>query len=430
MPTKPNVPIRYPDKIHHEKLGLRPKRPPFWANALLRVVVPILLIGKKIDFQKEGMDKLGEKEPYILLYNHSQFADIPILLRAALPMKMNNIATIDAFHGPVGLLNKLGHSIPARKFGQNLTILRNIRHVLEANRAILGMTPEAQYSNDGLSGPIPESVGKMIKAVGAPVVTLAMHGNYANNPNWGDGHARNEIALKATMSYALSPEDLAALSATEITSAIRSRLQFNDWQYWREGGFRVTYAKRAEGIENIFYKCPECGAEFRIASHLARFSCEACECEWELTETGTITGANHEAKFAYPDDWLSWEREKVRQEIIGGTYLYEETAEAFTAPNKDGFVHVGPIKVRHTREGFTIDGHYNGADFHFSFGPANACNIQAETKFDFIDHKSALALSTTDDTIHWEPSAVGMLYKVELAVEELYTMARSGRLPS
>ncbi|MDR0384427.1 MAG: hypothetical protein LBH47_03845, partial [Christensenellaceae bacterium] len=258
-----NIEIKYKKGVKHENLAKRPKKQGLLVKMFLPTIAKMLMKTKDFTLTKVGMEDLDKNNtPYFMLFTHAQFIDMPIFLMAGWPRKSNNVAAIDSFRGMYGLLQTIGKSIPARKFGSNTALFRNAIHVITKNKSVFGIAAEAQYSSEGVTAILPESLGKMIKLLKQPVVTLNMHGNYANCPTWCDQKPRNEIPLRSVMTYALTPEDIEKMSVDEINAKIRTLLEYNDWKFWQDSNALVKYENRAVGLEQILYKCPECDTEF------------------------------------------------------------------------------------------------------------------------------------------------------------------------
>jgi hypothetical protein len=409
-----NIPIIYPEKTKKFLTKTKIKKQNWIVVPIIKVVAPLLLLGKKIKWQRVKM-----KEPYILLYTHAQFADMPMFLKAIWPWRSNNISAIDGYRGFNYLLQTAGRSIPIRKFTKNPLILKNIAYTIRHNKAVLGMAPQANYSNDGFLGPIPFSTAKMIKFIGAPVVTLNLHGNYINDPSWGDRKARNELTLNPVMEVALSAEEIKVKTPEEIFERIVSLLEYNDWKYWREIGDKITYKDRAVGMEKILYKCPHCHTEFEMSTSGATIKCNHCQTTWELEENGYLKGE----VFSTPDDWLNWEREEVKKEINSGTYVYDDDCSGLSLPNKKDVFDLGTLHVHHDLNGMIIKGHFNERDFEFNFSPIHSHNIHCEFNFEnFKGNRDWLGMSTENDTIYWTPNKPGVCYKTKLASQEIYIL--------
>jgi hypothetical protein len=248
-----------------------------------------------------------------------------------------------------------------------------------------------------------------------------MHGNYANNPVWGDQKARNAIPMTSTQTYAFTPEDCEKLSVDEIHEKLLELMHYDDWKYWQASGAKVTYKNRAVGINKILYKCPQCNEEFCMTTvYGSHIKCCECGAEWELTETGFLQGLGHETKFTSVTDWIAFERAEVRKEIENGTYCYKENCHGYSIPNAKTKIDLGYTHFRHDKNGFAISGNYNERDFHFEFPPNHSHTIQTELNCPNFDKKDVIALSMLDDSIFLEPTRIGAAYKLNLASEELY----------
>ena len=75
---------------------------------------------------------------------------------------------------------------------------------------------------------------------------------------------------------------------------------------------------------------------------------------WEYTELGELKALDGETEFSHIPDWYEWERECVRQEILDGTYYYEETLPVYSLPGIE-YIPIGEAKVTHDfQNGFNI----------------------------------------------------------------------------
>jgi hypothetical protein len=347
------------------------------------------------------------------------------MFKSIWPHRIINVSAIDGFRGMYGFLHKFGRTIPKRKFVDDISLVKNMIYALKEIKSAFAIYPEAQYSMCGSLNIFPKSVAKIIKLLKEPVVTLTMHGNYANNPVWGDNKPRNAIHLNPVQTYALTPEDCEKLSVDEIHEKLKSLLAYDDWKYWQDSGAKVTYKKRAVGLNKILYKCPECGKEFCMMTvYGSHIKCCECGAEWELTETGYLVGIGHKTKFRSVTDWIAFERESVRKEIDAGTYIYRENCRGWSIPNRKTKVDLGVTHFRHDKNGFEIQGNYNEQNFKFKFPPSHSHTIQAELNCPNFDRKDVIALSVLDDSIFLEPTQIGAVYKLNIASEELYKVSQ------
>ncbi len=121
----------------------------------------------------------------------------------------------------------------------------------------VGSFPEARYSVTGELAYLPDSVGKLAKKLGLPVIVYVFHGHYLVNPVWGNGKKR-KLPIMLERKYILTKEQLAALSTEEINEVIRKEMYYNEFEYQKQEGILIKEKYRAEGLHRILYKCPHC----------------------------------------------------------------------------------------------------------------------------------------------------------------------------
>ena len=197
------------------------KKPPVRTKWYLMPLLPALsypdLIKHKNVLTKVGMD--GIEPPYLLLCNHNAFMDFKVATKATYPNKCNYIVAIDGFIGREKLLRDVG-CICKRKFTQSLSVVRHLKTTI-AHGDIAVIYPEARYSLCGTTAVLPESLGKLCKTLGVPVVTLICHGHHVNSPFW-NLHDRGVKPTEAEMKLLYTKEDLDSLSVEEINKGLRT----------------------------------------------------------------------------------------------------------------------------------------------------------------------------------------------------------------
>ena len=58
------------------------------------------------------------------------------------------------------------------------------------------MYPEASYSFDGTATPLPDSIGRLVKMLGVPVVTIRTYGAFARQPLY-NGLRKRKVNVSA-----------------------------------------------------------------------------------------------------------------------------------------------------------------------------------------------------------------------------------------
>jgi len=128
--------------------------------------------------------------PLVLVSNHINFLDVPLLYTHLQPRPMTVLAKIETWDNPfLGFLFTLYGAIPLRRGEADTTALRQGLDALEAGY-ILGVAPEGTRSGDGhLQRGYPGVVTIALRS-GAPVLPMACYGS--------ESFSRNVTRLRRT----------------------------------------------------------------------------------------------------------------------------------------------------------------------------------------------------------------------------------------
>ncbi len=366
----------------------------------------------------------GVKPPYILICNHNAFYDFYVMNSAIYPARGIFPAAVDDFIGREEILRHLG-GLPKRKYTADISMLRSCKKAL-ADGLIFGIYAEARYSLCGVTEVIPDAVAQLVKHQKVPVVTLTCRGHHVYDPFWGDHSIARKLQVRpvmADMTLAYTPEELETATAEEIGAKIRTLLYNDDFRWQFANKVRISYQKRAEGLDKVLYQCPHCGKEYKMRSKEDKIYCENCGKSWLLTEYGELKAATGETEFRFPTDWYAWEREQVKKEVQAGTYRFVAPVHVNDLPNSKGFVRLGKGTLVHDLEGFHLHGtrDYNGLPFSMEIKAAGQYAVHVEYAYRFGRHQDCIDLNTLEDTWYVFPEGNDFsVTKVSLATEEIY----------
>lgn len=397
-----------------------PKKPTaFWRSLAWALSVPALL---KVNFKLKmvEMDKLTKNEPALILMNHSNFLDFEIAMHALWPRKYNIITTFDAFIGKERALRGVG-CIPTRKFTTDFTLIKDIKYCLNTLRTSVLMYPEADYSYGGRCHIVPSSVAALIKRLGVPLVMLETYGGFINDPIYNNLHNRkNDVS--AELRYVLSPEQINEMSIEEIYDVIKKEFSYDGFRWQQENRVIIDTVDRAQGLHKILYKCPSCKCEGQTEGRGTRLVCRACKKEWELDERGFMRALDGKTEFEHIPDWYDWERECVREEIIGGTYGFDVSARLYAVVNMKGVYDLGNGRVSHDMDGVRVIGYDGKLDFRKKSVSMYA--VGAALYWDKIGD----GISVGDNSITYiaaPETNQHLVMKARLASEEIYKILKN-----
>lgn len=331
-----------------------PKTPNIFFRTLLKLVSLPELWSVGFKCRRVGMERLGKKEPALILMNHSSFIDLKIAPYVLYPRKFNIVATLDAFIGKEWLMRQIG-CIPTRKFVFDIGLVKDITRCIKKNKTSVLMYPEAGYSFDGRATTLPDSLGRFVKMLGAPLVVLETFGAYHRDPLYNELQKRR-VKVSAELRYVLSAEEIEKMTAEEIDAVIKKEFSFDAFKWQQENKICINEPFRADGLERILYKCPHCNAEGSMEGKGISLRCSACGESWELTEYGFMKGASGQTRFEHIPHWYEWQRECVRGELERGDYGFCVPVDIYAVVNTRGVYKIGKGELRHSCEGFSLTG--------------------------------------------------------------------------
>ena len=401
-------------KQKHEK----PKKPNIFWRILIRILSFFALIPIKFKYRKVGMDKLGKKEPCLILMNHSCFNDFEVASVLLFPRPFNIVTTSDGFVGKNWLMKQIG-CIPTQKFVTDVTLVRDIVHTVRKLKSSVLMYPEASYSFDGRATTLPESLGGLIKMLKVPVVMIETSGAFSRNPLYNNLQIR-KVGIEAEMRYVLSSEDIVSKSVDEINGILREQFSFDGFRWQQENKVKINEPFRADELNRVLYKCPNCMTEGKTKGKGTILTCHACGKQYELDEYGFMKALDGETEFSHIPDWYAWERECVKQEIIDKKYLLSVDVDIYMLVDSKCLYKVGSGHLTHNEEGFSLVG--CDGKLNYSQKPKGSYSLYSD--YYWYEIGDMICVGNNDVLYYCFPKTdEDVVAKTRLATEEMYKIA-------
>lgn len=394
-------------------------RSPVRPNFLLRKVMTYASAGelRKTHFQARriGMERLQTNEPCLILMNHSSFIDLKIAATVFADRPFNIVCTSDGFVGKSFLMRHLG-CIPTNKFITDLVLVKDMIYALHTLRNSVLLYPEASYSFDGTATPLPASLGKCIKLLKVPVVMVRTYGAFLRDPLYNNLQPR-QVDVSADIEYILSPEEIGQKSVKEINEIVRNQFSFDNFRWQQTNKIPVKESFRADDLNRVLYKCPECLKEGQMRGKGVHLTCLSCQKEYELTEDGYLKAVAGNTKYSHIPDWYQWERECVRQELAQGSYQMECEVEIGVMVNLKSIYLVGKGVLRHDENGFELTG-CDGA-LHYQQKPSESYSLYAD--YYWYELGDVICIGNSRILYYCFPKGDTIpVAKARLAAEEMY----------
>lgn len=405
------------------KLPAETHKKPLKSKKLLRLLMKAFsysdLKATHFSYQNIGMDQLKKNEPCLVLMNHSSFIDLKIAATLLYPRSFHIVCTSDGFVGKNRLMRAAG-CIPAKKFVTDAVLVRDMLYAVKKLKSSVLIYPEASYSFDGTATPLPESLGKCLKLLDVPVIMIRTYGAFARDPLYNNLKVR-KVKVSADIEYLLSPEKIKETSVAELNRILKQNFSFDNFRWQQENKICISEDFRADYLNRVLYKCPNCQTEGKMSGKGTEIGCSACGKKYELTEYGFIRAQSGMTEFDHIPDWYQWERKCVRDELLRGTYLLDIPVDICMMVNTKSIYRVGTGRLRHSTEGF----HLTGCNDRLNYVQKPAASYSLYSDYYWYEIGDVICIGGTDILYYCFPKIEeDIVAKTRLAAEELYKMTR------
>lgn len=405
------------DKIKRFNFAKKPKRPGFLLKVAKAIISKPDLKKRGFQLTKTDMEKI--QGPYLLLVTHSSMVDFNVMLMATETNMVNNVMTLEGFRDYTEPLMRHLGVLGTRKFVQDIHLIKNMKYCVEELGTIFALYPEARYSLDGCTSYLPDSLGKMVKFLNVPVALLKIHGNFVTCPQWNKINKKTYV--EAELKCILSAKDVKEQSHQKINQLIRENFVYDDFKWQYDNKIKIDHPLRANGLHSLLYKCACCKTEGQMYSEGTKLWCEACNKSWDMDEYGQLHAVEGETEFSHIPDWSNWERECVKQEILEGTYYFEDTVQVETLPGSTRFYKQGEGKLVQTCTQTRLECKYFGEDYVLERSAKSLESMHIE--YDYHKRGDCVDISIPDESFWCYLSKRDAITKLSFATEEIHKLA-------
>lgn len=301
--------------------------------------------------------------PALILSNHTSNHDYKFIAASHWPRRITFVSTYHwfTFKKLRFWLERMG-VIPKYQFAPDMASMRKIRYALDNNKALVFIAPEGTIYSSGRLGYISPSIAKTIKVFKTAVYSSKIEGAGLGNAKWSTYSHRGRVDV--TTKLIITKEESQSLTVDEIMSRIVDSLEFDDYEYQKEKNVLIKGANRAERIDTMYYKCPNCSSEFTISSTGNTIKCSNCNSEAILKEDFHFKwNANDPHLFDRYTSWYSWQLDEMKKEILKPDFsLQEEVEYAIDEPGVNNYKKIGRGTMTLNRNGWNYKGTANGIE--------------------------------------------------------------------
>lgn len=394
-----------------------PKKPSKLLKLIIRLISKKELKNVNFTYTFLGRNKLG-KGPFLILMNHSSFLDLKMVANIFPKNDYNIVSTTDALIGKEFLMRTLG-CIPTQKFVRDVNLIKDIKYAMDKNKCSVVMYPEAGYSLDGCATKLPEDYGRLIKVLGVPTIFVRSFGAFHYDPLYNCLQLR-KVNVSCKVEVIATKEEAKNLSTEELTNRVEKCFDFDNFRWQKENNVIIDEPFRADGLEKVLYKCPNCSNEGKLVGKGVNLTCNSCGKQYELTTLGEMKALSGKTEFSHIPDWFNWQRDCVKTEILSGNYKLCVPVRIMMVVNYKAVYDVCDGTLIHNEKGFYLES--DDKKLIYTQPPLATHTLNSE--YFWYEIGDVISIGDKNALYYCFPKVDGIVTKTRLATEELYKIEK------
>ncbi len=299
------------------------------------------------------------KPPFVVLANHGSKQDWIFVGAGMFPDLLNIVITTYYYSKPkLRTLLRLMGTIPKDQFAPDVSAIKNILSVADRGGNIM-LFPEGRTTPSGESETFERSTVKLLRRLNRPVIGIHFDGFYLTMPKWNDNPRRGRVDMRIFPMF--TPEQMKGMSDDEIYDRMVSSLYTDEYAWQKKNRVEFEGGDCAEGLHNILFMCPKCGAEMTTVTSGDTISCSACRNGARLNKFYDLIPLDEECVIPETiSEWYKWQvaqQRRAAEENPDLKYTGKVQLQRIV-DSKKWLQPVGEGTLTLDREGF----HYDGTD--------------------------------------------------------------------
>ena len=225
------------------------------------------------------------------------------------------------FQNPIlGWIGRKTGMIPKRLFTTDFETPVRIMRTLRKGYSVV-VFPEGRLSPDGRQNPIVENSASFFRRLNVDIVLGRIRGAYYGGPKWRSRSYPGRVRVSAER--VLTVAEIKAMTDEELQSLIARALSFDESE---EQDTIYPQKDKAVGLENLLYRCADCGALYTTKGVGNDLICGACGSVHTLNERYRFTSgpATIGAYYERIKERERAELDHLRLETAGDAVMYQE----------------------------------------------------------------------------------------------------------
>ncbi len=221
----------------------------------------------------EGRVNVPMEEPCLILANHVALTD-PLSVLLTAPRYAQFMATQSLFNGGLGRILAWWGVVPKKKFTVDAKAVRLLKGWTDSGSPV-ALFPEGQRTWDGHPLPLLDGIEKLVRLLGAPVVTARIYNADRVWPRWAPRPRRGRVHVIFDPPRTFERRE----DPRVVREYIQERIRVDPTDCPR---FPVRGDNLAVGLSNVLFACPSCHAVEALREKGDRLGCQSCGGTWEV----------------------------------------------------------------------------------------------------------------------------------------------------
>lgn len=297
--------------------------------------------------------KIHKNKKYVVICNHTTTLD-PIFLNLAFNRMLYFVGSDDLFNIKYlsWWLQYLTGIIPKSKGKSDIGTVKTMLRVLKEGGTV-AVFPEGNRTYSGELCYVSPAITKFLKMSKVPIIIYNINGGYGVDPRWGLKKRKGK--LQGKIQRIIEPDEYQKYTDEELHQLILKELNVQNTP-------SVELYKspiKAECIERVLFRCPECMGINTITSHENHFTCSKCNNTWEYCEDLTIKKDGVIYKLPFVKDWYNEQIKFIKEfNIDTDKVIFEDyniEIYSFTSGKNKTLLGTGSIKLYYDRLEFKTE---------------------------------------------------------------------------
>ena len=374
-----------------------------------------------VDIHRHVEPRDYRDKPVIIVASHASRFDYAFVNYAMRRRRINFVAAEYEFHrSKFKFVFKVGRVIPKKQFVSDIHTIRSITKIIKHEKnGCVCLFPDGYPTIGGAQQPTMLGTGKLLKHLGVHVLGVRIHGPYLVCPKFEVKERYGKVEIE--LDELFNPEQLQQLSADEIQRKVDEALFCDDyeWNATRQHSYNRPDGRYAQNMEQVLYKCPNCGTELDMEGVNDVIRCKRCGNGAHLDDKYNLIPFEGSAIPLNPRVWFDWQRREMRKAVSNPNFSMDEHVTLRLLP-KYGYLHdnvtglpAGDGMLHLDKEGLRYVGTREGKEWEvfIKISTLNTLVLNVDGSF-FYTYASGECLQFVPDS----PSCT----RWTLAVEETY----------